>query len=233
MCRIILEVVIEEKIMLTPEKYKELFAQYGFNPVVVYGANGLSDTQAGAYHDCSDGRELAIATFNHHVLGPKTLGATPGLANYIATTEFISTQTKPKHLQNAIDAIQKIGFIAGFHDIHAHEIHCGQQLKMSSGEIRTLPRQAYTPQEAANVIGSIHGGRTDRGDNAHLEEDLIFNMIPWSTRIPDGSRQRFVFDGWVFDAMNINIKPQVLVASITETISLLSPVRDVVIMAER
>ncbi len=219
--------------MQTPEQHKELFAQYGFRPVVVYGADGLSNTQDRAFHDCSDGRGLAISVFDHHVLGPKSLGATPGLANYIAAAEFIHTQTKPKHLQMAIEAVRKIGFEPAFHDIHTHGIHCGQQLKMSSGEISTLPKQSYSPQTAADTIGAVHGGRTDRGDSPHEEYDLIFNMIPWSTRIPNGSDQRFVFDGWIFAAMKINIKPQVLVASIAETISLLSPVRDVMIMAER
>lgn len=218
--------------MLTAENYQELFKSNRFNPVVVYGDQGLVGTQDGAFHDCSDGRGLAIAVFNHHVLGPKTLGATPGLANYVAATEFIPTTTKPKHLAIAIEKIQRMGFEPGFHDITGHGVHCGQQAKMQEGKITTLPAQSYSPMEAAGVISDLRGGRTDR-DGGHKERDLIFNMIPWSTRIPDGNNQRFVFDGWIFNEMKIRIKPEVLVASIVQTISLLSGVRDVVIMAER
>lgn len=214
------------------EKYAELFRKSDFRATVDFSKDSLKDTVDGAFHDCSDGRGLLATVFEYMVLGPHTLGATPGLANHIALASWGTSKTNLKHVNIAIDRVKRAGFEPGWHDINRRGVHCGQQGKMAAGEIYTLPKQEFSPLEAAELIATRGGVSLDRGDRPHKEKALIFNLIPYSTRMPDADNQMFDFDKWFLDLVEVKIPPHVLVASIAETIKLLSPVRDVRIMVE-
>jgi hypothetical protein len=212
------------------EQVADYYRSAGFSVTHSHSMTELSETLKMALTLCSDGRQV-IGEYSHQWLGPKILGATPGQANLIAAAEFSivpqNRQTELRHLDTAINQNSRAGYISGFHDIDGDNVHCGQQDKMRSGEVRRLPRQIYSPADAkARILAA--GGQGVELLGGHKEEGVIVNLIENTTRVADG--KYFMIDLW-YILMVMKIPLRIAVPSSIEILRLLSPVQDVVVLS--
>ena len=197
--------------LMTPEDIQNALISRGWQASIVSAdtVDDLVDVTPDGLMKCVDGRLSDHPGMN----GPKTLGGIYAIASLRGVRDLAG-------LGDVVREVQAAGHIPSVHgDDHAHPppMGCGYFKLWVTGQLDGLEPPAFTAEEGrAAVLGA--GGVYEELAGGHAESEVVINLVAGKTLEPKED-QRFVVDGWVTGAFNLNVGQYLTLAA--QTVELL------------
>ena len=196
---------------MTPEDIQNALRSRGWDATIVSSnsVDDLVDVTPEGLMKCVDGRMSDHPAMN----GPKTLGGIYAIASLRGVRTL-------SDLGDVVREVQAAGHTPSVHgDDHADPppMGCGYFKLWVTGQLDGLKPPEFSAAEGrAAVLGA--GGVYEELTGAHEESEVVINLVAGKTLEPKVD-QRFVVDGWVTGAFDLDVGQYLTLAA--QTVELL------------
>ena len=196
---------------MTPEDIQNALRSRGWDATIVSSnsVDDLVDVTPEGLMKCVDGRMSDHPAMN----GPKTLGGIYAIASLRGVRTL-------SDLGDVVREVQAAGHTPSVHgDDHADPppMGCGYFKLWVTGQLDGLKPPEFNAAEGrAAVLGA--GGVYEELTGAHEESEVVINLVAGKTLEPKVD-QRFVVDGWVTGAFDLDVGQYLTLAA--QTVELL------------
>lgn len=192
--------------MTTPQDIVDVLNSRGWMARIVSAADvDLVDVDPKGLLKCVDGRVSDKADGMH---GPKTLGGIYAIASMRGVSDAAG-------LAGIVNEVREAGYVPSVHgDTHAGAMGCGYFKLWSQGNLPGHVAPNFSADEGRDAVVAAEGEyEMLQGD--HWETQVVINLVPNKTLVPNDSDQRFVVDGWVLGQFGLDVPTYLTLAAST------------------